>query len=591
MDVCLSPPPGPVPIPYTNFLTAIDLVKGSKTVRIDGEPTALENLSETSTSTGDAGGTLGGSVITGKILGKGYFTVWSMTVFIEGLGVARHGDLMGQNSASAPGSTYNGGAVNQAANPQAQVPAPVARQQAAAPAVLQATGPGNTAPVQPVPCDFEKVAFSCGHGGDDDKRKGKVFEFTFNGNIQDNLAKGPASAPFTKNIQLTAGADDGTADDLTIEISGGPGFNCSKGHPKVAITDRSTGVTTVKNGEQRVVYKAKSKTVELPGWGILDLAVAIGYFWFSPKTTNTYIVEVESCGVLANFNPGFRKLSRTVEVFASDECKFELELPKVYEGDNEGAPLSQMTVEKKEAWKLEGVARAEALEAKTLEGFSFERNGEDYSAKINIGKLIMVLVQGRAAIARLMDDVEGLYVGIKPVCEVEFFSGSLKIEWGPKEWEDQRVYRWWKFEAEMMAVKAKIGISAGIEVFGGTAWAVIGVIEGAVTGEVPFSVSKEAQPDDPKGVEVGVTGKLTVSATATAQLGDRWLFVEGVTQSSISVEVSAEFGDTFEVSHKISWGGLETELKVESKIFGSMPSKKWTWIEGSTLSEGPLFSP
>ena len=47
-DVCLSPPPppaGPLPIPYPNNLTASDLADGSKTVKIDGEPTALEDAS------------------------------------------------------------------------------------------------------------------------------------------------------------------------------------------------------------------------------------------------------------------------------------------------------------------------------------------------------------------------------------------------------------------------------------------------------------------------------------------------------------------------------------------------------------------
>ena len=36
-DVCLSPPPpptGPVPVPYVNMLSASDLTKGSKSVKI-----------------------------------------------------------------------------------------------------------------------------------------------------------------------------------------------------------------------------------------------------------------------------------------------------------------------------------------------------------------------------------------------------------------------------------------------------------------------------------------------------------------------------------------------------------------------------
>jgi uncharacterized Zn-binding protein involved in type VI secretion len=104
-DVCLSPPPppaGPVPVPYVNNLSAGDLTKGSKNVKIDGNETALEDKSEVSTSTGDEAGTQGGNVITHKTKGKGSFSLWSFTVKIEGKGVARHGDPMGQNHTSMP---------------------------------------------------------------------------------------------------------------------------------------------------------------------------------------------------------------------------------------------------------------------------------------------------------------------------------------------------------------------------------------------------------------------------------------------------------------------------------------------------------
>ena len=104
-DVCLSPPPppaGPLPVPYVNSLSASDLSKGSKSVKIDGEPTAIEDQSEITTSTGDEAGTQGGNVITHKTKGKGTFLSWSFTVKVEGKGVCRHGDQMGQNCATPP---------------------------------------------------------------------------------------------------------------------------------------------------------------------------------------------------------------------------------------------------------------------------------------------------------------------------------------------------------------------------------------------------------------------------------------------------------------------------------------------------------
>jgi uncharacterized Zn-binding protein involved in type VI secretion len=104
-DVCLTPPPppaGPLPVPYVNLVNASDLAKGSSSVKVDGEPTALEDSSEISTSSGDEAGTQGGNVVTHKTKGKGLFTMWSHTVKIEGKGVCRNGDPTGQNCMTPP---------------------------------------------------------------------------------------------------------------------------------------------------------------------------------------------------------------------------------------------------------------------------------------------------------------------------------------------------------------------------------------------------------------------------------------------------------------------------------------------------------
>ena len=103
-DVCFSPPPaptGPVPVPYPNSLQASDLVDGSKTVKIQGEPTALEDKSSVSTSQGDEAGNQGGNVVTHKTKGTGYFILWSHDVLIENKGVCCHDHPMAQNCGSS----------------------------------------------------------------------------------------------------------------------------------------------------------------------------------------------------------------------------------------------------------------------------------------------------------------------------------------------------------------------------------------------------------------------------------------------------------------------------------------------------------
>lgn len=105
-DVCMTPPPppaGPIPVPYVNIAQASDLTKGSKTVKIDGEPTALEDVSEVSTSTGNEPGSQPPKgVVTATNKGKASFTMWSFTVKVEGKGVCRHGDAMFHNEMSTP---------------------------------------------------------------------------------------------------------------------------------------------------------------------------------------------------------------------------------------------------------------------------------------------------------------------------------------------------------------------------------------------------------------------------------------------------------------------------------------------------------
>ena len=114
-DVCNTPPPspsGPVPTPYVNTLQASNLTNGSQTVLMQGSPTALEAKSIISTSSGNEAGNQPGGVLNGKILGTGSFTTWSFTVKVEGMGVCRHGDLIGQNAASPPNQVCPGAVVN-----------------------------------------------------------------------------------------------------------------------------------------------------------------------------------------------------------------------------------------------------------------------------------------------------------------------------------------------------------------------------------------------------------------------------------------------------------------------------------------------
>jgi hypothetical protein len=107
-DVCFTPPQTPatppgVPIPYPNTGMASDCTEGSKTVQVSGQEVMLKDKSYFKKSSGDeAGSAPKKGVVSSKITGKVYFTMWSMDVKFEGENVVRHLDMTTHNHGSPP---------------------------------------------------------------------------------------------------------------------------------------------------------------------------------------------------------------------------------------------------------------------------------------------------------------------------------------------------------------------------------------------------------------------------------------------------------------------------------------------------------
>lgn len=101
-DVCKTPmpPAGPVPIPYPNIARSADTDKGSKKVKIDGNPVCLQD-SNFKQSTGDEPGSTGG-LVSGKTKGIAEFVNYSFDVKIEGKCVPRAFDPMLHNNKNTP---------------------------------------------------------------------------------------------------------------------------------------------------------------------------------------------------------------------------------------------------------------------------------------------------------------------------------------------------------------------------------------------------------------------------------------------------------------------------------------------------------
>jgi hypothetical protein len=583
LDVCLSPPPGPVPIPYTNVLFAKDLIKGSKTVRIDGEPTFLEDYSETSTSIGDEGGTLGGSVVTGVILGKGYFMVWSMTVQIEGLGVCRHGDMMGQNSASAPPSSIDAAAIAKHSVVKAPIPGPVAARRAAGAKVMQATGPGKSEPKPLIPCDFEKIAIECSHTGGGDKKRGfGPFEYTFAGVLKDNLPRPKSKTQaFVPNIQVIGGTKDADADTVKIAITGGPGYGCGKTHPHVIVTNRSTGEKQKHHGKTKIELKAKCQPIPLPAFAYMSPTAVLAYFWFPPKATNRYVIEVESCGVLADKTPGFRKLARQLDVYPNDIYKFSFSVPqavnRTYTNSASKAlkPNAKWVDGKEDGWdKKTAYNQGHPITDPIKEAgasITLTRNGADVEATATLGQIVKALVNLQNEIQSVMNFIRDFQpqVGWKFVFAIGFFKGDLSLEWGAKEAKDHTVFRWWKFEAGLTLVSIDLDASFGIDFRVWKIFQVTAVIFGKVSGEAKLSEACEATPEKPNWefkVGVEIKGELGIKAA----LGADWVAAEGKFALGFPFEATPNVHeqDGFGIDWKLEFSGLTAKLKGHIKFAG-----------------------
>ena len=607
LDVCLTPPG--VPVPYTNVLFAKDLIKGSKTVRIAGEPTFLEDYSETSTSIGDEPGSLG-SVVTGVHLGKGYFMVWSMTVYIEGLGVCRHGDMMGQNSASAPPSSIDAAAISQPANVTAPTPGPVASKRAAEAKVYEATGPGDSKPPVVLPCDFAKIVLKCKHCGKD---RMASFNYTYPGKIVDNLPRPKAGSKrvFSSNVQLVAGEDTRRADKLSVELSGGPGYTCSKSHPRITLTDRETGEKQKHQGELKADFDLTCKKIELPAVAYMSPAAVLAYFFFSPKTTRRYMLEVESCGVLEDKSPGFRKLSRNVEVFSSDVYKLTLSIPTIAKRSYQNGatrklePNAQFVKgegDDKPGWNkgmmdgsdwvgkvdpATGKAPVDIPIEKAGESITLTRNSEDLNATAKLGEIIQSFVNIQNRIQSVMNFIKDFQpqVGWKFGFSIGFFTGDLAFEWAAKEAKDHAVFRWWKFEAALSLVKIELEASFGVDFK--VWWARFTVLFfGKVEGEAKLNASCEATPDEPEwstALNLEIKGELGIKGA----LGADWVAAEGKLGLGFPFEAKPKITakEGLKIDWKLEFSGLKADLTGSIRFVGSF-SRSWDIMDKQTLGEG-----
>lgn len=95
-----APPAPPIPIPYPNIAMSTDTDKGTKKVKVDGNPICIEG-SQLKRSSGDEPGTVGG-LVSSKTMGPAEWLMGSFDVKFEGKSVMRLGDLLLGNKGGSP---------------------------------------------------------------------------------------------------------------------------------------------------------------------------------------------------------------------------------------------------------------------------------------------------------------------------------------------------------------------------------------------------------------------------------------------------------------------------------------------------------
>jgi hypothetical protein len=95
-DTCKTPTPGgPVPIPYPNIAMSKDTMKGTTTVKCDGNPINVKDSCFAMSNGDQAGAAMG--VMSNKIMGKAEWMNYSMDVKANKKNVCCLGDPMMSN--------------------------------------------------------------------------------------------------------------------------------------------------------------------------------------------------------------------------------------------------------------------------------------------------------------------------------------------------------------------------------------------------------------------------------------------------------------------------------------------------------------
>ena len=428
------------------------------------------------------------------------------------------------------------------------------------PAATQAASKPVTAVVkESKPCDFDVVEVLCKHCGKDRTIAGVKFTLDAQGKpVGDHVRSPNKKRPFLPD-RFEVIADD----EVTVKISGGPGYHDAK-HPMLTLTppDAVGGAPVVVHGETT----HKFKIAYAPGWFEQRLKAGTGLGFggalkqlFFPAAV-VYGLRVEACGSRKQ-GANFTALAHSIHAYPGDIFKIALSLPAVKKVEQQSFSGKEG---KSQVWEIEDKVTkgykpekgADGAALATAKSIEITRNNGDITNSFKVAEFIEFAAKLREKCMEVVEFIRALAnkspkIGWSLSFTLELLSGTLEYSWGYKEWpKDHSVYRYWKIEAALTVISCKLELAFGAQLLKAKAQ-----IYGALSADLKVSASKEANPD-----AVGLAASVSAALSPGGEIG-----------------VRGGLGDWIEVIGKVN-AGFEGSTKIDLSPF------KWTFkVE---LSEG-----
>jgi uncharacterized Zn-binding protein involved in type VI secretion len=506
---------------------------------------------------------------------------------------------------------------------------------AAAPAVIQ----------ESKPCDFDVVDIKCKHCGKEDRPiAGVKFKLDAQGKPVGDHVKSPnKKRPFLPD-RFEVIADD----EVTIQISGGPGYHDGK-HPTITLTPPAAigGAPVVVHGatshDFKIAYTSGWFEQRMKGATGLGFGGAVKQLFFPPPVA--YGLRVAACGSRKQ-GATFAALSQSIYAYPGDIFKISLSLPafkkterqsfsgkegaskvtessetisKGYHGTSQskgeesrlGGPTQSLGVKEtytdvhgglehsqkltqtpdgKLAYTNDLVASkaGDSWHKATAKSIEITRNNGSITNSFKIAEFIDFIADLRAKCMDVIDFIRGIADSSPKIG----WSLSFSVELLSGSLEYSWGYKEWKDHTVYRYWK----FEAALTVFSGKAEVAFGLevlkckaqVYGSLSCDLKVTASKEANPD-----QVGLAASVSAAAAPGGEIGVRgalgdWLEVIGKVTAGVEGSTKIELSP-FKWTVKIELSDGKGTFVAKSKLGLSYEGKKTLWTRRDILSEKTII--